>query len=101
MNYNYYKNNSSTTLKCHYIDENGNQKQFNVRIAKEIALYDPITKKQISSGEYFVGKTFETITGMLAYYNGADKTPYSNGHTPYSNGHMQLALSSMDDVIFK
>ena len=77
-----------------YIDENGNQKQFNVRIAKEIALYDPITKKQISSGEYFVGKTFETITGMLAYYNGADKTPYSNGH-------MQLALSSMDDVIFK
>ena len=92
--YNDSQNNSATTLKCHYIDENGNQKQFNVRIAKEIALYDPITKKQISSGEYFVGKTFETITGMLAYYNGADKTPYSNGH-------MQLALSSMDDVIFK
>lgn len=92
--YNDSQNNSATTLKCRYTDENGNSKQFNVRIAKEVALYDPVTKKQISTGEYFVGKTFVTITGMLAYYNGGDKTPYSNGH-------MQLALSSMDDVVLK
>lgn len=94
--YNDAKETSAITLKCHYVDENGQQKQFNIRISQETKLVDPEDpngKVQIRTGAYFVGKTFESITGIVSYYNGGEKTPYSNGH-------IQLALTSMNDVVF-
>lgn len=90
-------NNSSFTLYCKYVDKNGNEKQFNVRVDSGVKLVNPETNKQILSGEYFMGKTFESITGILCYYNGATIKP----GTDYANGHIQLALTSMDDVVLK
>lgn len=94
--YNDSKNNSSTTLYGSYVDKNGKSQRFNVRIDQSVLLIDPETGEQILSGKYFEGKTFASITGIVTYYNGAQDAP----ETAYSNGHIQLALTSMDDVVF-
>lgn len=87
---------SATTLYCQYTDKDGKTQRLNVRIDQNTALYDPETGQQILTGEYFVGKTFESIIGIVAYYNGAQSAPDND----YANGHIQLALTSMDDVVF-
>ena len=97
-------NNSSFTLYCSYQDEEGNTKQFNVRVDQNVCLiglvwdeyYGDYVNGQILSGSYFSGKTFKSITGVVAYYNGATQAPGN----AYANGHIQLSLSSMDDVVF-
>ena len=97
-------NNSSFTLYCSYQDEKGNTKQFNVRVDQNVCLigliwdeyYGDYVNGQILSGSYFSGKTFQSITGVVAYYNGATQSPGND----YANGHIQLSLSSMDDVVF-
>lgn len=93
--YNDSDNTSATTLYCNFTDKDGNTQRFNVRIDQSIALKDPETGKQIKSGEYFVGKTFKSITGILCYYNG------DPDNVEYENGHLQLALTDMADVVFE
>lgn len=94
--YNDSDKNSSTTLYGTYVDENGKTQKFNVRIDQSIKLVDPETNKQILTGQFFVGKTFESLTGIVCYYNGATDAP----DNAYSNGHIQIALTTMDDVVF-
>lgn len=89
-------NNTSTTLYGTYVDDNGKSQKFNVRIDQAIKLVDPETGNQILTGNYFVGKTFASITGIVTYYNGATDAPNNS----YENGHIQLALTTMDDVVF-
>ena len=76
-----------------YRTEDG--KEFNIRIDQNVALYDPETNEQILTGEYFMGKTFKSITGILCYYNGNPDNP------KYSQGKLQLALTDMADVVFE
>lgn len=94
--YNDSDNTSATTLYGTYVDKNGQTQKFNVRIDQSIKLVDPETGEQILSGEYFVGKTFESITGIVTYYNGAQDAPKN----AYEYGHIQLSLTTMDDVVF-
>ena len=89
--YNDSDNTSATTLYCKTKDGKG----FNIRIDQEIALYDPITKEQITTGAYFVGKTFKSIVGILCYYNGNPDNP------KYDEGKLQLSLTDMADVVFE
>lgn len=83
-------NNDATTLYCSY----GNNKTIKIRINQEVVLRHPETGQKITSGDYFVGKTFASLTGIVAYYNG-DTT-----NLVYSEGDIQLALTSMDDIVF-
>lgn len=94
--YNDGANNSAMTIYCEYKDANGKTQRLNIRISQNVALYDPETGEQIISGSYFVGKTFTSLTCVVAYYNGANDWPGK----AYANGHIQLAIFSMDDVKF-
>ncbi|MBS5853338.1 MAG: thermonuclease family protein [Bacilli bacterium] len=89
-------NSSAITLYCEYQDTKGQTQRLNVRIDQNVLLKDPITGSQILSGSYFTGKTFSSITGIVTYYNGATAEPENN----YANGHIQLALTTMNDVVF-
>ena len=89
-------NSSAITLYCEYQDAKGQTQRLNVRIDQNVLLKDPITGSQILSGSYFIGKTFSSITGIVTYYNGATAEPENN----YANGHIQLALTTMNDVVF-
>ena len=91
VSFNDANNTSATTLYCRTKDG----KEFNIRIDQNVALYDPITKEQITSGEYFMGKTFKSIVGVLCYYNGNPDNP------KYDEGKLQLALTDMADVVFE
>ena len=83
-------NSSAITLYCEYQDAKGQTQRLNVRIDQNVLLKDPIT------GSYFTGKTFSSITGIVTYYNGATAEPEND----YANGHIQLALTTMNDVVF-
>ena len=72
-----------------------NGKRFNVRVDASVALYDE-NEKLIESYEYFVGKTFESIKGILAYYD----NDFNAGTGKY-DGVCQLMLLSMKDVVLK
>ena len=91
VSYNDADNTSATTLYCR--TEDG--KEFNIRIDQNVALYDPETNEQILSGQYFMGKTFKSIAGILCYYNGNPDNP------KYAEGKLQLALTDMADVVFE
>ena len=93
--YNDSDNTSATTLYCEYLDDNGKKQQFNVRIDQSVALIDPETGNQILSGQYFVGKTFKSLTGIVCYYNG------DPDNVEYANGHLQIALTDMADVVLE
>ena len=85
----------AATLYCEYIDDNGKKQQFNVRVDQSVALIDPETGTQILSGQYFVGKTFKSLTGIVCYYNG------DPDNVEYANGHLQIALTDMADVVLE
>lgn len=94
-----YKNSDNTsamTLYCEYYDQNNQLQKLNVRIDQNVLLKDPVSGEQILSGQYFMGKTFSSIIGVVSYYNGATAAP----ENAYANGHIQLALTTMDDVVF-
>lgn len=95
LSYNNSDNTSATTLYCEYVDSNNQTQQINIRIDQNVSLIDPVTNKQIIGGEYFKGKTFKSITGIVSYYNG------NTEEFKYANGRIQLALTSMDDVVFE
>lgn len=86
-------NTSAMTLYCSYIAQDGSTKKLNVRIDQSVKLVDPETGAQILSGEYFNGKTFESLVGIVCVYNGGQGDPYSEAD-------IQIALTSMDDVVF-
>lgn len=91
-------NNTAFTIYCSYTDANGKSQRLNIRVDQNIALYDPSNPStRITGWEYFNGKTIESIIGIVAYYNGATSEPDND----YANGHIQLALTSMDDIVLK
>ncbi len=88
--------NASANIVCQYTTSTGEKKQFNIRIDSSVTLINPETGKQLSSKnykEYFEGKTFKSITGVVNYFK-------YDGEPNYSDGNLQLALTDMTDVVF-
>lgn len=86
-------NTSATTIYCTYTANDGSTKKLNIRVDQNVTLTDPVTNQQILSGAYFNGKTIESLVGVVCIYNGGETDPYSEGH-------VQIALTTMDDVVF-
>lgn len=57
------------SLRATYVDINGKTKNLSIRVDKNTTLKDPITGDRITSGDYFVGKTLKSLTGIIGYYD--------------------------------
>ena len=71
------------------MDKNGNTQSLSIRVDKNTTLKDPITGDRITSGDYFVGKTLKSLTGIIGYYD-----PTQND---IHDGYVQILLVSSSD----
>lgn len=78
------------SLRATYTDNYGVTQNLSIRIDKNALIKDE-NGNRISSGDYFVGKTFESLTGIVTYY---DPTQ-DNVH----NGYVQIMLVRTDDFV--
>ena len=77
------------SLRASYVDNNGNTQSLSIRVDKNTTLKDPITGDRITSGDYFVGKTLKSLTGIIGYYD-----PTQND---IHDGYVQILLVSSSD----
>lgn len=77
------------SLRASYVDKNGNTQSLSIRVDKNTTLKDPITGDRITSGDYFVGKTLKSLTGIIGYYD-----PTQND---IHDGYVQILLVSSSD----
>ena len=81
----------ATTLTATYKDASNVTQQIDIRIDKNIALFDE-NGDRIESGSYFQGKTFSSLTCIVGYYD------YSQDKV--HNGRIQLMLTLMTDISY-
>lgn len=79
----------ATTLDATYKDASGNTQTISIRIDANITLLDE-NGDRITSGKYFMGKTFSSLTCIVGYYD-----PSQDGA---HNGKIQLMLTLMSDI---
>lgn len=79
------------SLRATYTDAEGHTQNLSIRIDKNALIKDE-EGNRVSTGDYFVGKTFASLTAIVAYY---DPTQ-DNVH----NGYIQLMLVNTNDFEF-
>lgn len=81
----------ATTLDATYKDASGVTRTISIRIDANVALFDE-NGDRITSGSYFAGKTFKSLTCVVGYYDPSQ----NNVH----DGKIQLMLTLMSDIEF-
>ena len=81
----------ATTLDATYKDKSGVTRTVSIRIDKNITLRDE-NGERITSGSYFVGKTFNSLICVVGYYDPSQNDVH--------DGKIQLMLTLMEDIEF-